>query len=431
MLHFIGMACSCAVTGYVLFEIMEHLYEKNYCNNKLVYGTTYILYIVLSIGVAWAGMPLLNVVTSIVALYGMTRCLYKAHGKSILINTGFIIIYLVIVDIVVTSIFSTFLRSSTYDILADPKYFLVSGIGNAIIILCTYKLVIQILQHCQITVISKLLHVYMIFLMVFEFGILCYLVRLEIGEENNLPLILVCLGFVVLDAGVIYLYQMLSKEAVLEKKAELIEQQLEMTQKYYEGLQENYEQIQRILHDTKKHIQVLSELDDINKKEYAKELLTSIGSAHLQFQCSDKIICAIIWNNIQICEQKGIEFEINMQDIKFDFMGKIEITALFANLLDNAIEACESSSKERKKIILRIHKFKEYIVIKLRNTIGAMPKAKEGKLISTKDGHLGVGMVILEGLANKYCGNIDYEFSNEYFETKIILSVNNTTGTTY
>nr|WP_243880105.1 MULTISPECIES: GHKL domain-containing protein [Lachnospiraceae] len=106
-------------------------------------------------------------------------------------------------------------------------------------------------------------------------------------------------------------------------------------------------------------------------------------------------------------------------------MDKTDITALFANLLDNAVEACEESSIQCKKIILRIHRFKEYIVIKVCNTIGTKPKIKEGKLVSTKNGHLGMGMMILENLANKYCGNMDYEYSDTYFETNLILSVYN------
>ncbi len=385
----------------------------------------YIAYILLSLGVAWLKMPVLNVVNSILVLYSLTKWLYKTNGRSVLFDAGFIIIYLVIVDIAVTVIFSNFLGSSTYEVLRDPKYFLVSGIGNSIIGLCTYKLVIQLLQHCQRSMMSRLLHIYMLFLMVFELGIICCFVRWKINKPNNLALLMVCLGFVVIDAGVIYLYQKLSEEAVLEKKTELIEQQLEIIQKYYEGLQDNYESIQKILHDTKKHIQVLRDLEEMDKKEYAEELLNSIRNVEPQFFCSDKIVCAIIWNNMQICKQNNIDFEINMQDIIFDFMDSIEITALFANLLDNAIEACESSNVSNKKIFLRIHCFKEYTVIKMKNTIGSTPKLKNGKLVSTKEGHLGIGMTILEGIANKYCGHMDFEYSDECFETKIILLSHN------
>lgn len=422
MLRFIGVVCSCIVNGYIFWETMGALYERKYSSRKLLYIGVYTLYVILSTCTAWFGIPQLNVVISMITLYGISKGLYNVQDKNILVNSVVIIVYLALVDIVVTVTFSTLLQSSAYNILADSKYFLVSGIGNSIIVLCTYKLVIQMLQCCQINSISKILHFYMIFLMIFEVGILCYFVKHEIAQENNMPLLLASLGVVVLDAGVIYLYKMLSKEAVLEKKTELVEQQLEITQKYYEGLQDNYEKMQQIMHDTKKHIQVLCDLEGEYKRDYGKELLSSITEIQPRFQCNDKIVCAIVWNKMQICEQKGINFEINMQDITFDFMNRTEITALFANLLDNAVEACESSNDVQKKIVLRIHSFKEYVVIKMRNTIGTMPIFTEGKLVSTKNGHLGVGMTILESLVNKYYGNIDYEYSDKCFETKLILS---------
>lgn len=205
-MYFIGIFCSCVVTGYVLFEIMRNLYEKVYNNSKCAYVVAYIIYILLSIVVALLKTPILNVVNSMAVLYCLTKWLYKSHGRSKLLDAGFIIIYLVIVDIIVTVIFSTLLGNSTYDVLTNPKCFLVSGIGNSIIILCTYKLVIQLLQRCQISIMSRILHMYMLFLMAFEFGIICYFVRQEIASENSIPLLCVCVGFVVLDMGVIYLY---------------------------------------------------------------------------------------------------------------------------------------------------------------------------------------------------------------------------------
>lgn len=378
MIHFMSLLCSSSVTGYVLFEIMGTLYEKKYPDSTMLYIGSLFIYIVLSITVAWIEIPILNVVYSLAVLCGLTGCLYKAYGKNVLINSSIVIIYLAIVDMIVTTIFSAIIETSTYNTLQEPKYFFISGIGNLIVILCTNKLVIQFLQRSQINKLSKYLNCYMVFLMFFEFAILCYFIWKEKNEDFTLLLLLICLGFVVLDIGVIYLYKRLSMNASLEKRTELIEQQLEMTHKYYENLQENYEFIQKVLHDTKKHLLVLNNLKNIDRgteKAYADELLQSINAVQLQFQCSDKIVSAIIWNKIQICKQKDVEFEINMQDINFDFMDKIDITALFANLLDNAIEACQGS-KEEKKIILRIHRFKEYIVIKLWNTIFGLPKTE-------------------------------------------------------
>lgn len=122
-----------------------------------------------------------------------------------------------------------------------------------------------------------------------------------------------------------------------------------------------------------------------------------------------------------MCKRNGIDFNVSMQDILFDFMNKTEVTALFANLIDNGIEACLASDREKKAIFLRIHSFKEYVVIKMKNTIGTPPQMKNNRFISTKLGHLGLGMSIMEEIAEKYCGNINCDYSEEYFETKIIL----------
>jgi predicted solute-binding protein len=58
----------------------------------------------------------------------------------------------------------------------------------------------------------------------------------------------------------------------------------------------------------------------------------------------------------------------------------------------------------------------------MKNTIGTCPKMKNKKFVSTKLGHLGLGTSIMEEIAEKYYGNVNYDYSEEYFETKIILS---------
>lgn len=426
MIHLIGLLCSCIITGFVFFRVMGTLYEKKYVNNKLVYALAFVVYVVLSVAVVWLKVPILNLGYSALALCALSKSLFKIHDKSVFINSGIVIIYLAIADMIATTTFSTFLNINVYETLQNPKYYLLSSIGNAITILCTYRLIIQILEHCQISKVSKILNAYMIFLMLFEFWILSYYIRLDV--LHDMPLLFMSVGFVVLDAGILYLYRTISVNALLEKRAELIENQLEMTVKYYEDFQENYERTEKILHDTEKHLEVLERLkqeDSAFEKAYKDEVLQSLNSIQQQFRCEDKIVNAIIWNKIQTCKQQGIDFEINLPDISFEFMTKMETTALFANLLDNAIEACKSSNAEKKIIALRIHCFKGYVVIKLQNTIGTLPNFKDGKLISTKAGHLGVGMSILENLADKYYGSINCEYTEELFETNIILFADN------
>ena len=61
----------------------------------------------------------------------------------------------------------------------------------------------------------------------------------------------------------------------------------------------------------------------------------------------------------------------------------------------------------------------------MKNSIEYAPKINKGMLISSKVNHLGMGITILSDLANKYCGNLNYDYTNEYFVTKMILSTTN------
>lgn len=428
MLHFIGLICSCAVTDFVFFRIMDALYERKFPDRKIIYVLILLVCIPIHVVIAWLCIPILNLGYSMVILCGLSFALYKPCGKNIFVNSAVVIIYLAMIDISVTAVFSFFVNTSTFTALMQPKFYLMSSVGNAIVVICTNSLLIQILQHYQISRISKALHVYMIFLMIFEFGIFLVFLKNQPYAGSNWELLLLCIGFLVLDAGILYLYRKISEQAKYEKRSLLIEQQQEMTAKYYEDLQENYEKTQKILHDMKKHLQTINELkhlDEKTQRDYQEELLKSIEDIRLQFVCNDRILCAIIWNKIQMCERYGIDFDVSMQDILFDFMNKTDVTALFANLLDNGIEACLASDRQKKEIFLRIHSFKEYVVIKMKNTLGKSPQMKSNRFISTKLGHLGLGMSIMEEIAEKYCGNINCDYSEEYFETKIILLAGN------
>ena len=333
----ISTISSCLATGYVFFEIMGALYEKKYTNQTCIYVFAYIGYILMSSTINFIKIPLLNTLFSMIVLCALSYLLYNTGNKNVVINSGIVIIYLAIVDLLVTAVFSTFSLNNIYDALLKPQLYLISGVANALVMICTNNMLIQIILRCQINKTSKVYNIYMIFLLFFEIGVLYYLINVGMDAEYNIPLMLVSIGFLVLDGGIIYLYKEVSRNALLEKKTELLEQQREITVKYYEGLQDRYEETQRLLHDVKKHIRVLNNLnsfDESLKAEYTNELLDSVENIQPQFRCSDSIVSAIIWDKMQICRKENISFNINMQDIALDFMDKMEVTMLFANLLD-------------------------------------------------------------------------------------------------
>lgn len=408
-------------------KILDELYERKYVEKKWIYYLSVIIHILFNVVEALAANPMLNISYSLMSLCAGSAFLYTTEKKDVLVNSVIIVIYVAIMDLVVTTIFSTLTQDNTYIALSDPRFFLVSGIANALAILCTWHVFSQILKKCKISNVSIALNIYMVFLLVFEFSLLLYLLQKGTDVEHNGIILVIGIGFVVVDAGVMHLFEKVSYNFELEKKTELLEQQRELFARYYESLQERFQDSQKLLHDMKRHLQVISSMGETEKtirEEYANKLLEEIEDIQRQFHCSDRIVCSILWDKIQICNHDNIELDINMQDIRFDFMEKTDVTVLFANLLDNAIDASKKCKHDR-RIFLRIHKFKDYVVIKMINTMAQTLEISDNKLISTKREHTGLGISILTDLVNKYCGNMNYSYTDKEFETKIILSTNN------
>lgn len=172
----ISTISSCLATGYVFFEIMGALYEKKYTNQTCIYVFAYIGYILMSSTINFIKIPLLNTLFSMIVLCALSYLLYNTGNKNVVINSGIVIIYLAIVDLLVTAVFSTFSLNNIYDALLKPQLYLISGVANALVMICTNNMLIQIILRCQINKTSKVYNIYMIFLLFFEIGVLYYLI---------------------------------------------------------------------------------------------------------------------------------------------------------------------------------------------------------------------------------------------------------------
>lgn len=59
------------------------------------------------------------------------------------------------------------------------------------------------------------------------------------------------------------------------------------------------------------------------------------------FKCSNEILSIVMSQKIISAETENIKVHTEIEDLLLDFIVDIDITAIFANLWDNAIEACK------------------------------------------------------------------------------------------
>ncbi|HJB29895.1 MAG TPA: ATP-binding protein, partial [Candidatus Blautia faecavium] len=88
----------------------------------------------------------------------------------------------------------------------------------------------------------------------------------------------------------------------------------------------------------------------------------------------------------------------------------VDITTIFANLLDNAIEAAKATASPYLKLkIQEVHSFR---VISLVNS---------SSLEHKKSGHMGLGLENVRHTVEKYSGTINWEQFPHKFQTSILL----------
>ena len=152
------------------------------------------------------------------------------------------------------------------------------------------------------------------------------------------------------------------------------------------------------MHDIKKHLEVLRSLKNLDSeqaKEYSDVIEKEVDVLFEGFQCSNKILSVIMSQKISEAENLSIKVETKIEDILFEFVNDLDLTAIFANLWDNAIEACQKIKVEDRFIRILIGRVNDFYVIYFENSFNGYVKKRFDNIISTKESHKGVGLSII------------------------------------
>ena len=100
-----------------------------------------------------------------------------------------------------------------------------------------------------------------------------------------------------------------------------------------------------------------------------------------------------------------------------------DLSSLFLNLLDNAIEGCQRSGKENASIHLRAGKKAGFYVVRVTNDCADDLRPEDGFATTKQDSRRhGLGMNILRSIAKKYDGKMTVDVKNGCFEAQVVLT---------
>lgn len=244
------------------------------------------------------------------------------------------------------------------------------------------------------------------------------------NRPNNYFLVL-NLGCIVLaDLYLLYVIKIMNEKSLLEYEIKSMEKQADLQYKYYVRQEQKYNKTLGLLHDVNKHIKSIEQLylngNTEIAAEYTKQISGMLQPLMPAKYTGNPILDILLSDYISIMDEKRIDFDIKVDHIKMDFMDAIDITTIFGNLLDNAIEACDNIERD-KKIFLKIAAYHEMISIRIENNCTTV-KWKNGVPVSEKGQNHGMGLLNVRRSIEKYDGSIKLKEEDNIFIVDIFLN---------
>lgn len=410
------------------FIKVYHLKLKNNHFCVIAFVVSSILYILFSRIVFYFNLSqVLNSVYLFAHINILSYIMCKGKIKRMFMYNVIFVLILFFTDILSVAVWSVIKSISLKNVLTNDKYIIFSCALNLLIMFLLCNIYIYILSRNNIVKIKTTQIVLLLLLTVFEIAVVySYALKIDSNFDGIMAIILL-IGFLAINFMITYVIEKISR--LYEDKMELylIRKQNELQLANYTEICKKYDQSRRTIHDIKKHLATLKDLSNINSKEseeYSTLIERQVDSLFGGFQCSNQILSIVMSQKLSVAENENIDVKLNIEDVDMDFFDNLDITAIFANLWDNAIDACCKIDKGNRYINVVIVRKNDMLVIYFENSFNGIVKEENNILKSTKNSsNSGWGLSILNSVAEKYNGVFFFEYDKSIFKSQLTIPI--------
>ena len=220
-----------------------------------------------------------------------------------------------------------------------------------------------------------------------------------------------------------------------KKNEEFTQMQLLLQQEsdcaeYYEMLRLQNENQRILIHDIKKHLQSVAMLNEQREHDkidaYIRQLILSSDLKEVSRLCDHELLNSILCRYMQQCIKGHITFHADIRSGTMDFIADNDLTSLFCNLLDNAIEAAEIVPDSFIEINTGKREKTPFVVITVINSCRTNPFLSKGRQLCTEKsdkGRHGFGLKSIRKTVKKYHGNMQMYYNDNTFTFHTIITL--------
>lgn len=418
------------VFTYSAFSFMSHV-KENLFRPKGLYILGAILYAAILIIASclsniWLSMFLMLAATMIAG-----RCLYSSIRIQLLNNliyavcVLFIMVFSIIQGILIISAKTGFLSQSP---LALGNFIMV--VKQIMLLLVTRLFILFFNRHTagelkKFEIVNFTL--IPVFSIVFLGTLIAFASTIYLSLFDAALFVVNMVLVVILNIYFSYVYDAVSRKNELESEFRLHEQQAQSQYKYYKMLEDKQENYRKVIHDMRNHLITVEQMykeGNGGAEEYMEDMHKLLNTLGQTYYTGNRELNIILNDKAEFAKSLNIDMEFNIGEVDLSTIKAIDQTTIFANLLDNALEALQrkvpGGEINGKVVRVNIEQIRGFIVIKVQNP-SVRPKRLGTDFLSSKTGKKGIGLENVKKAVNKYDGTLVADWNDGWFEVSVTL----------
>ena len=421
----VEMVCLYIISGILLKETRFHTPLCKYIPPIIMFMLTWILTWFSELGAF--KMPIIFTLAVILLKIGYKESIYQS-----IIVTEIWFACCVFFTEVFLYLISKFVYNDTVFVMVDGQNMLrwetyVDGIAVRIISVVVICAVLKNFKYkIKANDCAVLSTVFMIGFTVFMFSVY------NVLNLNKIPHMLIIVGMAIFTFTylVVFLY---SKNTLYfrdqEQKDKIQIAQLQQQFAYYQEKLKDEEKVRSVYHDMKNHLLVLQrhilqrQINSPETTEMVEKLQSQVAMYEDYVHTGNDILDIILKEKSELAREKSIAFSVTADLNGVDFIEPLDISTIFSNALDNAIEASEKLPEEQGAILVKAGKMQNFFSVLIENN--CLQNSENTNIRTTKSDDFlhGFGISNMRKAAEKYGGQLTTKYEKGTFTLKILIPI--------
>lgn len=202
---------------------------------------------------------------------------------------------------------------------------------------------------------------------------------------------------------------------------------LSIQEEQYRRICASIESSHRMNHDLRHHMVTLQGFLQGGRVQdacdYLEQYLDSARKVELVELCRNPVVNMVVGHYRALALQKDIQFQPRIQIPDQLSVSDIDLSVILGNLLENAIDAADCGEGDERSIQFHMLCSGQMLAITVDNGFHGEVTKVDGRYVSSKPNHSGLGLRNIEMIAEKYEGGVEFTHDPHVFHSSVMLAL--------